>query len=60
MRDHPGLYIIQEPEARNVPRFLSPPASQARESAWRTFLRWLAKHRRLREASRRGAPAESE
>ena len=47
VKEHRGLYAIQEPEAPvapNVPRVLNPPLGETRESAWRTFLRWLAKH----------------
>lgn len=47
MKEHRGLYAIQEPEAPvapNVPRVLNPALGETRESAWRTFLRWLAKH----------------
>lgn len=58
VRDHPGLYIIQEPETpepRKVPRLLGRPSRggpevgpalrpQTRESSWRNLMRWLAKH----------------
>ena len=48
MRNHPELYIAGEPEApaQSVPRLLSPLPSDTRDSAWRSFLRWLAKRRR--------------
>ena len=48
VRDHPELYIASESHApaQGVPRLLSPLPSDTRESAWRTFLRWLARHRR--------------
>lgn len=48
VRDHPELYLASESHApgQGVPRLLNPRPSDTRESAWRTFLRWLAKHRR--------------
>ena len=48
IRDHPDLYIAKEPEApaQSVPRLLSPLPSDTRDSAWRSFLRWLARRRR--------------
>jgi hypothetical protein len=46
VRDHPDLYIARESQAQSVPRLLNPQPSDTRDSAWRTFLRWLAKHRR--------------
>ena len=47
VREHRELYIIEEPEtpaARSIPRLLASLPGETRESAWRTFLRWLAKH----------------
>lgn len=47
MTEHRDLYIIEEPEtpaARSVPRLLGPLPGETRGSAWRNFLRWLAKH----------------
>lgn len=47
IRDHPDLYIDQESQApaQDVPRLLSPLPRDTRDSAWRSFLRWLAKRR---------------
>ena len=47
MTEHRDLYMIEEPAkpaARDVPRLLGALPGETRDSAWRSFLRWLAKH----------------